>query len=215
MVWHAWWRELAVMTSRHYDAPSGRVGRRFVRTLGDNQRGVQDRLWNSERLIVFQMVILQQSRHITASHTIRRRIEKRLDAWGEGKHAMLVKDTLCTCAEYLTVARREETKDHRAQKFYSLVLRGKLRIAVRWITEREAGRVLQPGDWCTKTGDQVAEVLRSKRPEARTPTAASLDLYPDCPPELTPVNITDETVTVVTGRLLGGSGPGGTDSFSL
>ena len=57
--------------------------------------------------------------------------------------------------------------------------------------------------------------MRSKHVEAQTLTAASLDLYPDCPPELTPVNITDETVTVVTGRLLGGAGPGGTDSFSL
>ena len=28
-----WWRDLAVMPSRRYDAPSGKVGRRFVRTL--------------------------------------------------------------------------------------------------------------------------------------------------------------------------------------
>ena len=39
--WQAWWRDLAVMTSRRYDAPSGRVGRRFVGTLGDELRGVR------------------------------------------------------------------------------------------------------------------------------------------------------------------------------
>ena len=68
---------------------------------------------------------------------------------------MLVEDTLRTCAEYLTVARREETAEHRSQTYCSLVLRGKLRTAVPWITERKTGGVLQPGDRCTKTGDQV------------------------------------------------------------
>ena len=61
----------------------------------------------------------------------------------------------------------------------------------------------------------MIKVLHTKQPEARTPTAASLDCYTGRPPELTPVDITDDTVTVVAGRLLGGSGPGGTDSVLL
>ena len=44
---------------------------------------------------------------------------------------VLVKDTLRTCAEYLTFARGEETAEHQAQTYHSLVLRGKLRTAVR------------------------------------------------------------------------------------
>ena len=50
------------------------------------------------------------------------------------------------------------------------------------------------------------EVLCAKQPEAWTLTTESLDLYPDLPPELTPVDITNGTVTAVMGRLLGGSG---------
>ena len=69
----------------------------------------------------------------------------------------------------------KETAEHRAQAFHSLVIRGKLRMAVRWITELETGGVLETGDRCTKTGDRVMEVLRSKHPEARAQTAASLD----------------------------------------
>ena len=157
-----------------------------------------------ERFIVFQTVILQRARHVTLSHVIRRRIEKRLDAWGEGKHAMMVKDTLWSCEEYLTVSRREDTAEHRAQTYHSLVLRGKLRTVVLWITEREMGGVLQPGDRGTKTGDRLMEVLRTKHPEARTPTAACLDAYPGRPPELTPVDITEDTVTTVAGTLGGG-----------
>ena len=86
---------------------------------------------------------------------------------------------------------------------------------VRWITEREMGGVLQPGDRCTKTRDRVMEVLRSKRPEAWTPTVESQDSYPDCPPDLTPVYITDYTVKAVVGRLSGRAGPGRTDLVSL
>ena len=122
------------MPSRRYDAPSGKVGRRFVGILGAEMKGVWDQRWNSERFIVFQTVILQRACHVTASHVIGRRIKKMLDAWGDGKHAMLVGDTLRYCEEYLTAAQREETPEHRAQTYHSLVLSGKLRSAVRWIT---------------------------------------------------------------------------------
>ena len=203
------------MPLRRYDVPSGKVGRRFVRMLGAKMQRVRDRRWNSERFIVFQTVILQQARHVTASHAIRGRIEKRLDAWGAGKHAMLVGDTLRSCEEYLTAAWREETAEHRAQIYHSLVLCGKLRSAVRWITERETGGVLQPCDRCKKTGDRVLEVLCAKHLEAWTPIAACLTSYTVRPPELSPVDITDDTVTAVAGRLLGGAGPGGTDSLLL
>ena len=112
---------------------------------------------------------------------------------------MLVEDTLQTCAEYPAVARREDTAEHQSQTYHSHVLYGKLRMAVRLINERDTGKVLQPGNRCTKTGDQVMEVFCGKHPEAETPTAASLDSYPDRPPELSPVNITDDTDTAVAG----------------
>ena len=44
---------------------------------------------------------------------------------------------------------------------HSLVLRGKLRMAVRWIMERGIGGVLQPEEICTKTEERVMEVLRA------------------------------------------------------
>ena len=70
----AWWRDLAVMPLRRHDAPSGRVGRKFVGTLGVDIKRVRDRLWNSEQFIVFQTVILQRDRNFTASQAIRRSI---------------------------------------------------------------------------------------------------------------------------------------------
>ena len=60
LVWQAWWCDLSFMTLRRYDAPSGKVGRRFVETLRGELRGSFYRQWNSEHFIVFQTVILQQ-----------------------------------------------------------------------------------------------------------------------------------------------------------
>ena len=75
--------------------------------------------------------------------------------------------------------------------------------------------VLQPDDHCTKTGERVMEVLCTKHSDAHPPPAASLDAYPKNLPEMVPVEITDDVVSAVAGRLLGGAGPGGTDSVSL
>ena len=85
-------------------------------------------------------------------------------------------------------------------------------MAVRCITERETGGVLQPRERFTKTGERFMEVLHTKHPEAHQKTAANLDSNSNHPPELIPVDITNNTVTAVAGRLSGGAGPGGTDS---
>ena len=60
--WQVWWRDLAVIPSRRYDAPSGKVGCRFVGMIGAKLQGVRYRRWNSERFIVFHTVILQRSK---------------------------------------------------------------------------------------------------------------------------------------------------------
>ena len=98
------------MTSRLYDAPIRKVGQSFVVALVEDLRGVRDRLWNLERFIVFQMVIVQKSRHVTASQEIRRRIEKILEAKEARCHGMLVEETPRTCTQYLTATCREESK---------------------------------------------------------------------------------------------------------
>ena len=85
-----------------------------MNALADELRGIHDRRWNSERFIVFQTVTLQRARHVTASRDIRRRIERRLDAWEAGRYKMLVEDTLRSSTQYLTAVRREDTAEQRA-----------------------------------------------------------------------------------------------------
>ena len=69
--------------------------------------------------------------------------------------------------------------------------------------------MLQPTDLCTNTGERVTEVLCTKNLDERPLTASILDRYTDLPPEIVPMDITDDTVTEVDGKLSGWARPGG------
>ena len=53
------------------------------------------------------------------------------------------------------------------------------------------------------------EVLHTKHPDAHTPSLAGLESYTVRPLELVSVDITEDTVTDISGRLSGGTGPVG------
>ena len=96
--------------------------------------------------IVFQVVILQNARHVTSSSVIRRIIYRCLDACEAGEFEILAEDTARTCIQYLSTSRAEDTKEHWDNIFQSLMLRGNSRSDFQWITNKDKGRVLQPGD---------------------------------------------------------------------
>ena len=208
------WRRFVVLPQRRYSVPKGAVGRRFVDLLASELEGVKERTWNAERFLVFTMVVLQRTPAVKRATDIRARLQSRMDAWEEGKFDMLVQSTVRTAESYLSLARGQETQEQRAKRFNDLVLAGKLRSAVRYITEREAGGVLMPDEVDGKSGDPVADVLRSKHPEARTPDAAELEAYDEVP-DFVDLDITPTVVEKVARRLSGSAGPGGTDSIAL
>ena len=74
------------------------------------------------------------------------------------------------------------------------------------LSEREKGRVFQPGDTCPNTVQPVLEVLRLKHPTARPPKMSILEAYIDKPPSMLPVEITDVTVSSVMRWMLGAAG---------
>ena len=74
---------------------------------------------------------------------------------------------------------------------------------------------MQLDNHCTKAGERVMEVLRTKHPDAHPLSAARLDAYHGNPPEMVPVEITGNVVSAVAGCLSGVARPGGTDSVSL
>ncbi len=121
--------------------------------------GVQARKWNSEKLIVFQMVILQRTRGVTRARDIKKRIGKRLEAWEEGNFKMLVQTTEWDMKTYLSKMQGTTLNEQQRKTFHQKMLRGNVRGAVKYLTEREKGGVLLPDDTDEKTGRPVKEVL--------------------------------------------------------
>ena len=134
------------MPARRYDALSGRVGCCFVHALATEITGFWQHHWNTERFIVLQTVILQRARNMTRSGAIQRRIDCRLDAREVGEFEILAEDTARNCMQYISISRGEDTPEHWAKIYHSLVLWGKLCSAVRWIADKDKGGVFQPGD---------------------------------------------------------------------
>jgi hypothetical protein len=80
-----------------------------------------------------------------------------------------------------------------------------LKSAVRYITTGGRHNVKTAGDIDEKTGDSVAEVLKSKQTSERLQMRA-IFLHHDETPILTDVDITDDVVEHVAARLTGSAG---------
>jgi len=209
--WQEYWSHLVVYPTQTYDSPSGSVGRRFTSLLADEFDGILSRKCNSERPLVFSMVILQRTRNVRKSKDIKSRISKRLDAWEQGKFDMLVQETERDMKSLLSDKQRGTTFEQRAKIFHQKMLRGDVRGAVRYLTEREKGGVFMPDEIDEKTGDTVEEVLQSKHPDARNVDPSFLPEYEEIP-DFVDLDITEEVVEKVARKLSGSGGLCGSDA---
>jgi hypothetical protein len=103
------------LPTQRYQAPGGPVGRRFVCLLAKELEGIRSRKWNSEWFIVFQMVILQQTKGVSKAGDIKRRLSIRMDTWEDKKYDMLVQDSERTTLAQLARVQGEATSEQRAR----------------------------------------------------------------------------------------------------
>ena len=89
--WQERWEKLIYMPTQRYDAPSGKFGKIFVGILSVELDGVRARKWNTERVIIFQSIILQRTQGVNNSAQIRNRILFQLNLWNRGAFDNLVK----------------------------------------------------------------------------------------------------------------------------
>jgi hypothetical protein len=98
-----------------------------------------------------------------------------------------------------------------------MILGGKVRAAVRMVTNRGTGGAYQPFDLDSKSRRPVIEVLREKHPASRVPSEEDFDAHvgaPDCL-ESMPVYCFEECVAKAAARLSGSAGPCGVDAEML
>ncbi|KAL7540686.1 hypothetical protein ACHAWF_006753 [Thalassiosira exigua] len=149
-----------------------------------------------------------------------------MDAWEFNRLATLVKsveDHAPGGAAWLP--RREGTgtaagtvQDSQARRYDALIREGRLRSAVRMLTERDGGSLYMPDDLCTKTKKPVIEVLEEKHPEGVIPRREDFEEYVEDEEEdgpCLPVFCWEEDVAVMASRLQGTSGPCGVTAKAL
>jgi hypothetical protein len=216
--WQGRWKRMAQLATTRYLVPKGKVGGRFLTILISEFQGVRDPRWNSEHPLVFVATVLQTTPGVRRAKDIRTPLTQRMNLWDQGQYKALVDDTE---AEAL---RRDPSSgplddDTRARSFNSCVLAGWLNSAVRALTNHSSGGVRQPADLCSKAGRPVWEVLQEKHPALREPPTVgnadgALEPYPHLPSPIL-VTVTQDDVEVISTRLSGAAGPGGSDSVEL
>ena len=223
--WYLRWERAVRLSFRRYDLPNGNVGRKFVETLRirNEIELMADKKANSERLIVFQILVLQREALVSKTGDIRRLISRRLEMWENGLFDALLHDAEHCEKSFgngLDKKRREQAFDHTERVFHRLMIAGKIRSAVRWVTERERGGLLKPTDVTTAINEEgqkvemtVIEALRLKHPEPADPGVSQPAFlpYPE-PPPMIDFDITGAHIMSVARWLRGGAGPGGSDS---
>ena len=167
---------------------------------------------------MFVAVVLQTAPGVRRAKDIRARLTNRMDLWDQGRWPALVDDTEHEVLSRDSLARSPDM-EAKARSFNARVLSGRLRPAVRSLTGRAGGGVLQPDDKCTKTGQPVWEVLQSKHPALREPPTVgeedgAFEPYPHLPTAV-PITVTQDDVEAIASCLSGAAGPGGTDLVDL
>eukprot|EP00957_Ditylum_brightwellii_P087874 6692542-Ditylum_brightwellii.AAC.1 len=110
-------------------------------------------------------------------------MEHRMDLWEKGDFVALVEDT------------------------------GKLHQAVRWVTGRNKGGLLQPTNIDSKTGNLVSDMLLGKHPVLSQPLEETLQSY-DKLPLFMDIDVTTDTIKRAAARMQGAAGPGRVDSIT-
>ncbi len=84
-----------------------------------------------------------------------------------GIHSELVQDTVSTAQRSCSSNLAAEDNNLVARRYHNTVAKGKLHQAVRQLTNRDGGGILQLDEPDTKTGRRVIEVLSDKYPAMR------------------------------------------------
>ena len=128
-----------------------------------------------------------------------------MDQWEAGRYAQLVRENEDVCVEmgwgYTFPDASKEELESKGQRFENAVLDGRLRSAVRQLTNQGVKGILQAHDTCSKTGRPVLDVLKDKMPRTTVPSPGAFSQHPDRSGDLpTPVDVWEEDIAEVGGK---------------
>ncbi len=217
--WYYLWFQLISYHHPLYTPPQSKLGRDIVKTLTEEFQGVREQKWNSEKALLFPIIILRKPHQKLTSQEIKSRLRFRLQQWKQGEFIALATDTITEAYQFHTSKSPTLDIEEKLLIFNQLVCHGKLSEALRFLTNKhEENAILQPSDIDLKTGKSVLEVLKSKHPPIRiqdiTQEQYNLDKYEYVPQPLA-LQITEENVKEMASNLHGSGGPTSLDSSIL
>ena len=144
--WFQRWKTVVGLQGKQYNLPGGAVGCQYVDLLSEEVAYLSSGNFSSDRLIVFSASMLQRDRMISKTVDIRGVLERRMRMWKDEEFDLLLQEAV-RCDKPLRNSRKGEVdKEHIVKVFATLMLNGKVRAAIRWLSESGRGRVLQASD---------------------------------------------------------------------
>jgi hypothetical protein len=180
-----------------YSLPNGRWAKRFLTMQTALWHDVRERGCNSEKACVFAPLILCRVRSKKTMSEVKTLVRSRMED-----------DFPCAHSD------RSLELESVGRRFNSMVHSGKLRAAVRAVTDRNPGGLYAPDNIFTKTGRRVLDVLREKHPDACIPEENAFDHYANSAEvldEAMPIACYEEQISLRAAHLRGGAGPCGVD----
>ncbi len=217
--WYYIWFQLISYHHPLYSPPQSKIGHDIVKTLAQEFQGVREQKWNSEKALLFLIIILRKPHQKLTSQEIKHRLRFRLNQWKMGNFIELATDTITEAHQYHTSKPPTLDIEEKLIIFNQLVYHGKLREALCFLTNKhDENTILQPSDTDLKTGKSVLEVLKSKHPPLRiqdiTQKQFKLDEYEFVPQPLS-LQFTENDVKTMASNLHGSGGPTTLDSYLL
>ena len=157
---------------------------------------------------------MQQTTEVRRARDIYQKVERRIVEWRKGWYQMMAEDTTRTRIAMISKVARVMSEETISKTFSSLVLKGKIRTAARFVTLQGAGDVLSSDDTNPKSERLVTNVFWQKHPAPIVPTVQVLEHYKFVP-ELVPLDVTKDTIEKISGRLTGADSPGEIDAAGL
>ncbi len=207
--------ELVYWRRNVFMVPSGNVGKQFIRELTSlfaayGQGSAMESV-ALEAAMVACTLLLQKPHPASKSRDHVKALERRLRAWREGDLDGLMREGRTLQTQLRSSNRLSQ--EHQTRTFSKLVFEGKIRAAIRFLSDNHGGGVLDING--TVGGKKVIDVLREKHPSARNVSLEALVTTTEDPPDIHPVffeRLTGPVIRSAALRTQGAAGPSGVDA---
>ena len=204
--------------------PSGKVGNSFVKELTRLTRAYAEasalEAVALKAAMVMPHLLLQKSHHTSKAKDHVIQLERRLKSWAEGDIDQLLHEGRTIQRQLTsTTPRNPKQEEQSARIFSKLMMEGKVKAALRLISDHEKGSVLPLDNVVSTTADTpaktVRDILLEKHPPAK-PLVSSAICEPDnAIPEPHPIHfnqIDGPLIRTVALKTDGAAGPSGIDA---